>query len=156
MEEKFLEIFFTTTQFAERRAEIINFEQQETGSLYDSWKKCKLLLHKCPNHNINNMEQMQNFIKGLKGQTCMLLDASAGGMIRTVTKPQIKDLIEKMCLNENHSKSERSIKVENGGTLKGMLDIDTHIPLLSQIELFNKKQVESNLSQAQALKCDFC
>ena len=32
---------------------------------------------------MNNMEQIQNFIKGLKNQTRMLPDASTGGMIRT-------------------------------------------------------------------------
>lgn len=37
LEDNFLERFFTTTQFAERRAEITNFEQQEIESLYDSW-----------------------------------------------------------------------------------------------------------------------
>lgn len=36
LEDKFLEIFFTTSQFTERRAEIVNFKQQETESLYDS------------------------------------------------------------------------------------------------------------------------
>lgn len=50
---------------------------------------------------------MQNFIKGLKSQTHMLLDASAGGMIQSMIEPQVKNLIEKMCLNEYRSKIER-------------------------------------------------
>lgn len=50
------------------------------------------------------MEQMHNFIKGLKSQTHMLLDASMGGTVRTMIKPQVKDLIEKMYLNEYYSK----------------------------------------------------
>lgn len=47
----------------------MNFEQQETESLYDSSERLKLLLRRCPSHNINNMEYMQIFIKGLKSQT---------------------------------------------------------------------------------------
>lgn len=48
---------------------------------------------------------MKFSIKGLKSQTCLLLDASAWGAIRQMTEPQVKDLIEKMCMDENHSKS---------------------------------------------------
>lgn len=33
LEHKFLGIFFTTTQFAERKVEITHFDKQETGSL---------------------------------------------------------------------------------------------------------------------------
>lgn len=56
LEDKFLEIFFTTMQFSEWRAEIVNFKQQETESLYDSWERFKLLLRMCPNHNMSNMD----------------------------------------------------------------------------------------------------
>lgn len=87
LESKFLERFFTTTQFPEHRVEIVNFEQQETELLCDSWERFKLLLHRYPNHNMNNMEQMQNFIKGLKIQTRMLLHASARGTIQLVIEP---------------------------------------------------------------------
>lgn len=90
----------------------------------------------------------------------MLLDAFAGGMIRSITEPQVKDLIEKMCLNEYHSKSKRSVKIDIVGTPKGMLAVDTHNAFLAKIELLNKKLAESslskaNVSQVQALRCDF-
>lgn len=106
------------------------------------------------------MEQMQNFNKGLKKKTCMLLDASAGSTIRQMIKPKVKDLIENMCMNEYHYKSERSVKLETSGTPKGMLTIDTHTALLAQIELLNKQLAEgylnkANVIQVQALKCDF-
>lgn len=58
LEDKFLEIFFNTTQFTERKDEITHFEQQETESLYDSWERFKLLLHRYPNQNMSSMEQM--------------------------------------------------------------------------------------------------
>lgn len=98
LEDTFLERFFTTTQFAERRAKITNFEQREIESLYDLWERFKLLLYRCPNHNMNSIEKMHNFIKDLKSRIRILLDAYAGGTIRTITEPQVKDLIEKMCL----------------------------------------------------------
>lgn len=54
----------------------------------------------CHNHNIRIMEQMQSFVKGLQIQAHMLLDASAGGTIRTLTEPHVKELVENMGLNE--------------------------------------------------------
>lgn len=76
-------------------------------------------------------------------------------------KPQVKDLIEKMCLNEYCSKSERSVKTKTAGTLKGMLAINTDTAILTQIKLLNKKLAERSLSQANVshvhtLKCDLC
>lgn len=97
---------------------------------------------------MNNMKQMQNFIKGLKGQTSILLDPFVGGTTRTMIGPQVKDLIESMCLHEFRSKSEKSVKTETVGTPKGMLVIDTHTTVLAQIELLNKKLAEISLSQA--------
>lgn len=109
---------------------------------------------------MNNIEQMKNFIKALKSHTHMLLDDSVGGTIRTMIEPEIKDPVEKMCLNEYRSKCDRSVKIETIGTPKGMLVVDTHTAVLAQIELLNKKLVESglgkaNMSQVQALRCDF-
>lgn len=98
---------------------------------------------------MNKTEQMQNFIQGLKRQTLTLLDASAGGTIHQMTEPQIKDLIENMCTNEYHAKSEGSVKLENVGSPKGTLPLDTHIALLAQIELLNKKLAENNLGRAK-------
>lgn len=43
---------------------------------------------------------MQSFVKGLQIQAHMLLDASAGGTIRTLTEPHVKELVENMGLNE--------------------------------------------------------
>lgn len=53
LEDKFLEIFFTTTQFTKRKVGITQFKQQETESLYNFWERFKLLLRICPDHNMN-------------------------------------------------------------------------------------------------------
>ncbi|XP_050914751.1 uncharacterized protein LOC127129643 [Lathyrus oleraceus] len=95
------------------------------------------------------MEQMQKFIKGLKSQTRILLDASAGVTIRQMIELQVNDVIEKMCMNEYRSKSERSINPEIVGMPKGMLAIDTHTALLAQIELVNKNLAERGSYKAK-------
>lgn len=69
---------------------------------------------------------MQNFVKGLQAQVRMLLDASAGGTIRTPTKSQVKEKIEKMSLDkyifentEGLDKLERKNKSHSELTLGG-------------------------------------
>lgn len=42
----------------------------------------KLLLGECPNHNMENIEQMQHFTRGLNVKTQILLDASTRGTIK--------------------------------------------------------------------------
>ena len=56
-----------------------------------------------------------------------------------MTKGMVKEIVEKVCLNEYRSKSERGVKIEMTGALKGVLTLDTHISLLAQIELLNKR-----------------
>ncbi|KAK2436917.1 hypothetical protein QL285_021877 [Trifolium repens] len=155
LEDKFLERFFTTDQFLARRADITGFEQGETESLYEAYERFKMLLRKCPNHCLDNMEQMQIFIRGLRMQSRMLIDASAGGTIKNKNEDEVRQLVENMCLNEYRSKSERDPKK------KGMIEVSTHTALLAQIELLNKQLAaksisEPNVSQVQDVRCDFC
>lgn len=63
----------------------------------------------------------------------VLLDASARGTIRLLIEAQVKNLVEKMCLNENRSKSERGVKVESTSAPKGVLALDIHTALLAQV-----------------------
>ena len=44
-----------------------------------------------------------------------------------MTEPQVKNLIEKICMNEYRSKSERSVEIETFYIPKVMLVVDTHI-----------------------------
>lgn len=97
---------------------------------------------------MNNMKQKENFIKCLRSQTRIILDAFTGGTISQMIEPQIKHIIVNMCMNEYRAKSEKLIKLETMGTPKGMLPLDTHTTLLAQIELLNKKLVEGSLGRA--------
>ncbi|XP_045830999.1 uncharacterized protein LOC123922316 [Trifolium pratense] len=152
LEDKFLERYFTNDMFLARRADITDFEQGESESLYEAYEHFKLLLRKCPNHSLDNMEQMQIFIRGLRMQSRMLIDASAGGTIRNKNEDEVRQLVENMCMNEYRSKSDRK---------RGVITVDTNTALLAQIEILNKKLAakslaEVNASQVQEVKCDFC
>ncbi|CAJ2662794.1 unnamed protein product [Trifolium pratense] len=155
LEDKFLERFFTNDMFLARRADITGFEQGESESLFEAYERFKLLLRKCPNHSLDNMEQMQIFIRGLRMQSRILIDASAGGTIRHKNEDEVRELVENMCMNEYRSKSERDPKK------RGVFDVDTNTALLAQIEILNKKLAaktlaEANVSQVQEVRCDFC
>lgn len=97
---------------------------------------------------------MTHFISGLKTQTRMFLDALAGGTLSTKNKDGVKTLTKNMCQNEYRS-SDRAVKQN------GVLKIDSNKALLTQIEVFSKQLVASQLAQAnlskiQTLMCDFC
>ncbi|KAH1262156.1 hypothetical protein GmHk_02G004841 [Glycine max] len=46
--------------------------------LYETWERFKSLLWRCPNHSFDDAAQLHIFYRGLKPQTKMILDASAG------------------------------------------------------------------------------
>ncbi|CAJ2642327.1 unnamed protein product [Trifolium pratense] len=151
LENKFLERFFTNDMFLARRADITGFEQGESESLFEAYEHFKLLLRKCLNHSLDNMEQMQIFIRGLRMQSTILIDASAGGTIRHKNEDEVRELVENMCMNEYRSKSERDPKK------RGVFEVDTNTALLAQIEMLNKKLAaktlaEANVSQVQEVR----
>src|SRR4051812_43325412 len=73
VEDKLLERFYTISQIV--YYEVSSFEKGDLKSLYDAWEIFKLILRKCHNHNVDNMEHMQHFTWGLRVQIWMLLDA---------------------------------------------------------------------------------
>ncbi|GAU42733.1 hypothetical protein TSUD_287890 [Trifolium subterraneum] len=89
LELKFCERYFPIHKFLERRNDITNFEQGDSESLYDAWERFKLCLKKCPKHGLDNHAQMQNFTQGLRPQTRMLLDVSAGGSLKNKDESEL-------------------------------------------------------------------
>jgi len=64
---KCLEWFFLVKRFMDKCAEITNFKQGDDKSLYGVWEHFKLLLKRCPDHSIDELNQMQILTQGLKG-----------------------------------------------------------------------------------------
>lgn len=55
------------------------------------------MLRECQNHNMDTMEQMQQLMRGLKVQTRMFLDASAGSTMKNKNEDEAKEFIDNMC-----------------------------------------------------------
>ncbi|GAU37119.1 hypothetical protein TSUD_278700 [Trifolium subterraneum] len=161
LERKFKDKYFPIQKFLERRADIMNFEQGGVETLYNSWERFKLCFKKCLDHGIDTLAQMQHFTQGLRPQTRMLLDASAGGSLKNKDENEAKELMETMAQNEYRAQNDRGIKKK-----ACVLELDTQSAILAQMKLMSKemealKKANSNSSQAQAnrfeeVQCDFC
>jgi hypothetical protein len=69
METTFLHEYFPASVSLRKRYEILNFKQKEGESLGDAYKRFKRILVACPTHNMDETEQMQMFVNGLRIQT---------------------------------------------------------------------------------------
>lgn len=92
----------------------------------------------------------------------MFLDASVGGTIRTLAEPQVKELIEKMSLNEYNFENTRGFEnVETKSRSHNELTLGGYKELLKKLELLNQKlNVESttqeSLNEVVFLLCSNC
>ncbi|GAU41492.1 hypothetical protein TSUD_13740 [Trifolium subterraneum] len=163
LELKFRERYFPIHKFLERRNDITNFEQGDSESLYDAWERFKLCLKKCPKHGLDNHAQMQHFTQGLRAQTRMLLDASAGGSLKNKDENEARELVEAMAQNEYRVQNDRGAKKK-----AGMLELDTQTALLAQSQLMNTQMAamlkhfttapapQMQANAVQDVKCAFC
>ncbi|GAU10626.1 hypothetical protein TSUD_421080, partial [Trifolium subterraneum] len=163
LELKFRERYFPIHKFLERRNDITNFEQGDSESLYDAWERFKLCLKKCPTHGLDNHAQMQHFTQGLRAQTRMLLDASAGGSLKNKDESEARELVEAMAQNEYRVQNDRGAKKK-----AGMLELDTQTALLAQSQLMNTQMAamlkhftttpatQMQANAVQDVRCAFC
>ena len=79
VEEKFITRFLPPSRFISAKPFIMTFSQGSHKPLCETWERFKALLQRCLNHNFDDIAQMHIFHSGLKPQTKMILDASAGG-----------------------------------------------------------------------------
>ncbi|PNY08906.1 hypothetical protein L195_g005444 [Trifolium pratense] len=159
VEQLFKARFFPLHKFVERRKEIQNFEQSDNKTLHDAWERFKLSLKKCPDHGLDNLAQMQYFTQGLRPQTRMLLDASAGGSLKNKNEMEAKELIETMAHNEYRVQNDRGAKKKGG-----LLELDTQDAVLAQTKLLSNQMEafmkrfdpQQQVKEVQELRCDFC
>lgn len=91
--------YYSNEHFMERRTSITNFSQDKYEPLSEAWERFKLLLCKCPNHNMNFMEQLTHLIGRLTISSQMFLDASSGGTLITKIDDETRIIIENVCHN---------------------------------------------------------
>ena len=132
-------------KYLARKKEISSFKQQEGEILYDARERFKLLLKRCPCHKFSKLDIIQAFIMGLKLDTRMLLDASAGGTMKIKTADEVRALIDNMSLYEYRGHTEEEATPRK----KVMIDLNTQDVLLASNKLLNI-QLESIAKMLEA------
>ncbi|XP_020236625.1 uncharacterized protein LOC109816146 [Cajanus cajan] len=162
VERKFLARFFPPSRYISAKSTIATFSQGADEPLCEAWERYKSLLRKCPNHGFDDVAQLNMFCNGLRPQTKMLLDASAGGSMMMKDSKEAITIIDVLAANDYQAHHDRSQP-----TKRGILELDTQNAILAQNKLLSqqmeelkkqmsKLQVGSSSRPQQVMRCDFC
>jgi len=103
------------------------FSQGFDEPLCETWERSKSLLWRCSNHNLDNAAQLHIFYNGLKPQTKMVLDASAGGTMMSKSPKEAIVIIDSIAASDYQSHHDRALTQR-----KGIMELDTQSALLAQ------------------------
>ncbi|XP_045810252.1 uncharacterized protein LOC123904661 [Trifolium pratense] len=129
LEEKFLERFFPHHKFMESKTSIAVFSQGSNETLCEAWDRYKAMLRKCPNHGFDELTQIHIFRNGLLQDSKLLLDATAGGSLLSLSAADATTIIEKMSLSDRQSERSKTQRKP------GILELDTSDAMLAQNKL---------------------
>nr|GEU69967.1 reverse transcriptase domain-containing protein [Tanacetum cinerariifolium] len=101
MAKMFLEKYFPPFMVTHSRNEITNFRQRPNESLFKAWKRCKISIDRCPNHNMLSVTQIDTFYNGLTLRHRDTINAAAGGTFMKRRPKECYDLIENMTTHHN-------------------------------------------------------
>jgi hypothetical protein len=132
LEEKFLERFFPHHKFMEAKTSIAVFSQGANETLCDAWERYKSMLRKCPNHGFDELTQIHIYRNGLLQQSKMLLDATAGGSLLSLSAADGTTIIEKMALSDHQAEYNRNSAQKKQ---PGMIELGTSDAMLAQNKL---------------------
>nr|KYP63753.1 hypothetical protein KK1_018335 [Cajanus cajan] len=162
VERKFLARFFPPSRYISAKSAIATFSQGTDEPLCEAWERSKSLLRKCPNHGFDDVAQLNMFCNGLRPQTKMLLDVSAGGSMMMKDSEEAITVIHALAASDYQAHHDRSQPSK-----RGILELDTQNAILAQNKLLcqqmeeiekqmSKLQVGSSSRSQQVMRCDFC
>ncbi|XP_038882276.1 uncharacterized protein LOC120073506 [Benincasa hispida] len=94
--EKFMQKYFPPTTNVRRRLEIMNFEQEDTGTLSAAWEHFKGLVKNCPNHGLLLTIQMETFYGRLNRASQMAVDAAAARGLMEKSYTEAKEILDRI------------------------------------------------------------
>nr|GEX54575.1 reverse transcriptase domain-containing protein [Tanacetum cinerariifolium] len=97
----FLGKYFPPFMVTKLKNEIINFRQRPDESLFKAWERYKLLIDRCPNHNMLPVTEIDTFYNGLTLRHRDTINAAAGGTFMKRHPKECYDLIENMIAHQN-------------------------------------------------------
>nr|GEV55481.1 reverse transcriptase domain-containing protein [Tanacetum cinerariifolium] len=93
--------YFPPSMVTKLRNEITNFRQRPDESLFEAWERYKLLIDRCPNHNMLPVTQIDTFYNGLTLRHRDTINAAAGETFMKRRPEECYDLIENMTAHHN-------------------------------------------------------
>nr|GEW00003.1 hypothetical protein [Tanacetum cinerariifolium] len=105
--------YFPPSMVTKLRNEITNFCQRPDESLFEAWECYKLLIDRCPNHNMLPVTQIDTFYNGLTLRHRDTINIAAGGMeTDTQEKDKNKAQNDKTEHGMEKIEKEKSFKAE--------------------------------------------
>nr|GEY05089.1 reverse transcriptase domain-containing protein [Tanacetum cinerariifolium] len=101
MAKMFLEKYFPPSMVTKLRNEITNFRQRLDESLFEAWERYKLLIDRCPDHNMLPVTQINTFYNGLTLRHRDTINAAAGETFMKRRPEECYDLIKNMNAHHN-------------------------------------------------------
>ncbi|GKD67981.1 reverse transcriptase domain-containing protein, partial [Tanacetum coccineum] len=101
MASKFLSKYFTPSMVTKLRNDISNFRQLPDESLFGAWKRYKLSIDRCSNHNMLPVTQIDTFYNGLTLRHRDTINAAARGTFMKRRPVECYDLIENITAHHN-------------------------------------------------------
>nr|GEW14963.1 reverse transcriptase domain-containing protein [Tanacetum cinerariifolium] len=101
MAKMFLCKYFPSSMVTKLKNEITNFRQRPDESLFETWKRYKLSIDRCPNHNMLPVTQIDTFYNGLTLRHRDTINAAAGGTFMERCPKECYELIENMHAHHN-------------------------------------------------------
>nr|GEZ60091.1 hypothetical protein [Tanacetum cinerariifolium] len=124
MAKIFLGKYFPPSMVTKLRNDITNFRHEPDESLFEAWERYKLLIDRCPNHNMLPMTQIDTFYNGLTLSHRDTINAAAGAQRSessssiTSSNPEIASLkLEMAKINKNSMKMLQTNQQVNAVTL---------------------------------------
>jgi len=136
--------FFPLSRFIKAKSDISTFRQGSDETFCDAWEHFKVMLRRCPNHGLEDIAQLTIFHNGLKPDTKMILNATAGSTMMDVDVEQATRIIDALASTDYQAQHDRQVVQK-----KGMLDLSTSDALLAQNKILTQ-QMEAIIKIASA------
>ncbi|XP_075092254.1 uncharacterized protein LOC142172519 [Nicotiana tabacum] len=147
--KQFLNKFYPPNKTAKQIDDILQYRQQPTKSLQETWERFKGMLVKCPHHGIPDQMLGQRFYMGLADNLKVNVDASAGGAFLSKTFTECKILLDKMSQNSGWMTRGTTLapRVHSVPFDPNNLHAENMATLMTQLSILTKKIDEMGTKQ---------
>ena len=111
---QFITRFFPPSILISAKSAIATFAKGGDEALCETWERFKALLRRCSNHGFDDAAQLHIFYSGLRPQTKMILDALAGGTLKSKSPEEATVIIDSIAASDFQSHHDAHQYSEKG------------------------------------------